>query len=261
MRSRSFLAQVGAAAQTYDSHAFIQQAAARDLLAFCPRKPTSILEIGCGTGYYTTLLRQAFPAADVVAIDISDAMLRFARARPSLADVQFVQADAGEYCRGRYDLVTSNAVFHWIENLPGMLSNISRLLNRRGCLVFSYFGPETYGELRQALSYALGRSIELPASRFLGPGDLEKVLANSYSAIRIETRYDSEKYASLTELLRKIKATGTRGTGAGPPVTWTPGLLRRIEKLYRSRFGSVRATFGVSLCSAILPGEPLPPRQ
>ena len=43
------------------------------------KQPERILEIGCGTGYNLRILRKCFPDAEIIGIDISEAMLKVAR--------------------------------------------------------------------------------------------------------------------------------------------------------------------------------------
>lgn len=52
-----------------------------------PWRRTSVLEIGCGTGRNLKLMAEAYPALRLTRIDISDEMLKFARAK--LARTQF----------------------------------------------------------------------------------------------------------------------------------------------------------------------------
>jgi SAM-dependent methyltransferase len=77
-----------------------------------------VLEAGCGTGYATAQL--AARAADLVAVDLSEGMLREARARlaaaPGAGRVQFVAGDALEALREArgLDLVFSSWVLGYI---------------------------------------------------------------------------------------------------------------------------------------------------
>ena len=46
------------------------------------------------------------------------------------------------------DLVTSNLSMHWVNNLPGLFKEISRVLKKDGVFLGSMFGGETLFELR-----------------------------------------------------------------------------------------------------------------
>ena len=63
-------------ALTYDDHASVQKACAGQLIK--QLEGTScrkILEVGCGTGTYTRLLRKRYPDAEITAVDISEGMV------------------------------------------------------------------------------------------------------------------------------------------------------------------------------------------
>ncbi len=66
-----------------------------------------ILDLCCGTGQSTLALRATYPQATLVGLDAAADMLQAARARPELADVQFVHGDAmdprGAGVEGRFD--------------------------------------------------------------------------------------------------------------------------------------------------------------
>ena len=52
---------------------------------------------------------------------------------------------------GGFDLVASLLSLHWVNDLPGVLAQISRILKPDGLLLAALFGGTTLGELRGAL--------------------------------------------------------------------------------------------------------------
>ena len=65
---------------------------ALDLLARVPLgAPAHVVDLGCGPGTVTSLLRQRFPAADVLGVDASAAMLD--RARAAAPGCRFLAAE------------------------------------------------------------------------------------------------------------------------------------------------------------------------
>ena len=236
-----------AIAEHYDAYALPQRRAAGELLAFTgPCHPAAILEPGCGTGLYTRLLHAAFPDASLLGIDRSAAMLR--RAHLAAPRVAFRVADAETFQEGRYDLITSNATLQWFVDLPGSLARLAGLLAPGGLLTFSFFGPETYRELDQALCAALGDGVWVTSRRFAAADTVAAILAHIFPRHQIIERTYTQTYPSVRELLRAIKYTGTRGAPAGASIPWTPGRLARVDAAYRAITGDIRASFQVFFC-------------
>jgi trans-aconitate 2-methyltransferase len=100
---------------------------ARDLLAQVHlRNPSCIIDLGCGPGNSTAILRNQYPAAKLTGIDSSPDML--ARARSTLSDVEFYKADLVSYTPShKVDLLFSNAVFQWLP-AASRISTMQRLL-------------------------------------------------------------------------------------------------------------------------------------
>lgn len=57
------------------------------------KAPRRILEVGCGTGFLTQMLHEAWPEAELIATDIAPKMLERARNRVGKR-VQFCEMDA-----------------------------------------------------------------------------------------------------------------------------------------------------------------------
>lgn len=78
--------------------------------------PRRILDLGCGTGSTTLLLKQAFPNAEVVGLDLSPHMLVVAadKAQKAGLDIQWIHGDGVHtpFPDGSFDLVTASLLFH-----------------------------------------------------------------------------------------------------------------------------------------------------
>ncbi len=90
------------------------------LLDYLPQDRTfnSVLELGCGTGNLSVLLREAFPNATLQLVDLSSESLEICRSRFS-ADCrhEFHQQDFGTatYDDGSFDLVVSSIAIHHLD--------------------------------------------------------------------------------------------------------------------------------------------------
>lgn len=83
-------------------------------------KPRSILDVGCGGGYFTTKLAQQFPDAQVVGIDIAHEAITHARKNlqnAPLKNVRFEVPPSNQlsYLPNSFDVVTSTLVCHHLQ--------------------------------------------------------------------------------------------------------------------------------------------------
>ena len=78
--------------------------------------PRKIIDLGCGTGSTTIMLKQANPDAEVVGLDLSPQMLVMAeyKARQAQLDIQWLHglAEATNFDDGEFDVVTASLLFH-----------------------------------------------------------------------------------------------------------------------------------------------------
>ena len=79
-------------------------------------QPRRILDLGCGTGSTTLMLKQAFPQAEVIGLDLSPYMLVMAdyKAKQASLDIQWLhgKAEATGLHEASFDLVTASLLFH-----------------------------------------------------------------------------------------------------------------------------------------------------
>lgn len=110
----------------------------------CPDwRPRRILDIGCTIGHNVLPIAQAFPDAEVIAIDTAAPVLRYGHARAKALGVDnviFVQADAEDLSRfpdGYFDWVQTTMFLHELSAaaLPRILAEASRVLAPGGLLL------------------------------------------------------------------------------------------------------------------------------
>lgn len=86
------------------------------LIEALPHAPRRILDLGCGTGSTTVMLKQAFPEAEVIGLDLSPYMLvvaeRKAKAAPMRIEFIHGAAEDTKFEQGSFDLVTASLLFH-----------------------------------------------------------------------------------------------------------------------------------------------------
>ncbi len=104
-------------------------------------KAKKILDMGCAVGHSTLPYLEAFPGAEVHALDVGAPMLRYAHARAeSLGKTVHVSqqnAEHTDYPDGSFDLIVSHILFHETsaKAIPAIIKECHRLLKPGGMMV------------------------------------------------------------------------------------------------------------------------------
>jgi malonyl-CoA O-methyltransferase len=231
-------------ARSYDRYAEMQRRMAHGLVAAVGEslaRAGRILEIGCGTGYLTGLLRQANGEARLAALDLDAALVAAARRRlgPE-AGVAWLVADGEAPLRGEYDLIIANATFQWFTRPGETLAALYRNLAPRGVLAFSTLGPQTFQELAEALNRA-ARGLNLPAlppipAQEFGDREIwsDRLNRAGFPQVRLAREMATPTFPSVKEFLKALQATGATNPRPGP---FSPRLLHALIAAYQTIYG------------------------
>lgn len=107
---------------------------ALDLLAQVPLDaPERVVDLGCGAGNVTAILKQRFADAEVLGVDGSASMLE--KARATAPNCGFAEADISTWQpHTAPDLIYSNAALHWIGGHAILFPRLLALLAPGGVL-------------------------------------------------------------------------------------------------------------------------------
>jgi SAM-dependent methyltransferase len=162
------------------------------------------------------------------------------------------------------DLVVSALAFQFVNDLPGVLAQISRALRPDGLLLAAMVGGDTLTELRQCFA-AAEAELEGGASPRVAPfadlRDVGALLQRAGLALpvtdvdRIVVRYDSA--LALMQDLRRMGATNILIERRRTPTR--RATMLRMAQIYGERFadadGRIRATFDIVWLSGWAPHE------
>lgn len=106
----------------------------------------SVLDVGCGKGTFTQMLKRA----NNIVVGVDSSATAIAKAKASFPDIEFQQLDLNELGSvGRtFDCVVVMAVFAYVEDWRGVLAQIARM--SRWAYVAEFIPPNPIGFVKSA---------------------------------------------------------------------------------------------------------------
>ena len=255
-------------AATFADYDFLRQRVIEDLesrLADTPRTFERGLELGAAGGELSARLLASGKAAAMIATDTAPAFADLAKAR----SLETAEADAEslDFPDASFDLVLAPLTLHWINDLPGALARIRRILKPDGLFLGALFAAGTLTELRDVLTEAeteLTGGLAPRLSPLPGLRDMAALLQRAGFTLPVADRDTvTVRYRDPLRLLTDLKGMGERAafaSGAARPLPRR--VLTRALDLYAQRHsdpdGRVRATFEIVHVSGWSPGPGQP---
>jgi SAM-dependent methyltransferase len=162
------------------------------------------------------------------------------------------------------DLVVSGLAFQFVNDLPGVLTQIRRALRPDGLLLAAMIGGDTLTELRQSFAAAeaeLESGVSPRVAPFADLRDVGALLQRAGFALPV-TDVDRivVRYASAFALMQDLRSMGATNVLVERRRTPTRrATMLRMAQIYGERFadpdGRIRATFDVIWLSGWAPHE------
>lgn len=139
--------QFSNAAKTYDNAAHLEQEVGNRLLERLNNlnfTPSSILDLGCGTGHFIPQLQNKYNQASIIGLDFAKGMLKFATKHGIC-----LEADATKlpFANASVDLIFCNCCIPHLPDPELLFNEVKRVLTTHGLFVFTTYGPDTLSEL------------------------------------------------------------------------------------------------------------------
>jgi len=259
------------AAGRYSEFAFLKQLAAEDIaarLSAINRRFSRVLDLGAHDGTLGRVLK-ADPVVgprigEITATDLSPAFAH-------LSGGMVVDEENLPFEDQSFDLVVSALSLHWVNDLPGALIQIRRVLKPDGLFIGVALGGRTLNELRQSLLAAEEEVRGGAANRvspFMDVIDAAGLLQRTGFAMPVaDNDARTVRYGNPLRLVGDLRGMGETASFVNrdaPPLT--RGILMRAMEIYAQRFadadGKSRATFEFVTMSgwAPAPDQPKPKR-
>lgn len=169
----------------------------KGLLEFVPQNTEqAILDLGCGTGTLTVQLADLCDR--IVGVDSSYSMIH--KAKEQFNGIEFMVCDALALpFEKEFDVVFSNAVFHWISDHDALVKNVSKVLKPWGLLVCEFGAKGNIATIENAFARACA-SLEYgyePKFNFPVAEDFGKLLEDN--GFTIDTICDYDRPTALKD--------------------------------------------------------------
>ena len=130
LQSASCYSDDGSKFQRDSGHQFLQQ--------LSPRRGSTALDLGCGTGYLATQLSECVgPEGKVIAVDPDEERLKIAREKYARDNIEYMNGNDATFPEGPYDLVFANQVIHWVTEKDALFGRVYQSLKSGGRFAFT----------------------------------------------------------------------------------------------------------------------------
>ncbi len=247
----------GAASSSYDSSARLQRRSGSILLEMISHyrdaneQPKTIVDLGCGTGYFSELMQPL--GHHVIGVDLSKSMLRFAKKQRS-EHISWLAGDVHQFplADNSVDIIFSNLVIQWCDPLSLTFAEINRVLKPGGKVVFATLLDGTLTELKESWATV---DDDTHVIDFKTIDEIKSCI--DFNTFDVEQLTQSDivlPYQHVKHLALELKSLGAstvpnkRNKGLGGKTSWKN--MCAAYQDYRDDLGNYPATY--QLCTAAL---------
>jgi malonyl-CoA O-methyltransferase len=200
------------AANSYDKAAVLQREIGDRLesrLDYVKLDPSAVLDLGCGTGYISEKLMRRYTKAQIFATDIALSMLHKTAEKGGWFRKPHIlcsEAECLPFGDDSFDLVMSNLMLQWCDDLPHVFTGVNRILKPDSLFSFASFGPDTLKELRESWQYVDNHPHTNPFADMHDVGDA--LMQAGFQQPVLDMEMITVHYSSLRALMMDLKNIG-----------------------------------------------------
>ena len=215
----------------YSEHAVVQKIIAEKLAEELEGSfYEKILELGAGTGFLTEQLSNRIKFNEYYANDLVEKSEKFVR--KYINDAVFF---CGDFRRikfnQKFDLIASNAVFQWFENMEKVFDYCKNNLKKGGILAFSTFSPNNFKEFKDVSGLGL---------EYKTANEIIKLLEQNFEIIKCEQFEKIISFDNPLKILTHMKNTGVNSLSSK---TWSIIKIKNFCNEYSKKYPNLELTY------------------
>lgn len=218
----------------YNKNATVQDLMASKLIIELSKITTdfeNVLELGSGTGLLTKRIAKNINFKTFNANDLIEKSKLYVQ--KIIPNANFICGNALKIKPAKkMDLIISNAMFQWFENLEKAVSILKFSLKKDSILAFSTFTPENFKEIKEITGLTL---------IYKSKEEIIKALtAQGFEILYCEEFYEEIKFNTPLELLAHMKKTGVNSLSTK---TWTVKEVKEFCDNFNKKFKQTKLTY------------------
>jgi len=218
----------------YDKNASVQDLMASkmiiELLKFADNFEC-VFELGAGTGLLTKRIAKSLRFKNFYANDLVEKSKIYVQ--KYIPGAQFICGNALKVkLSKKADLIISNAMFQWFDNLENAVEIIKQRLEKNGILCFSTFSPDNFKEITEITGLSL---------KYKTKNEIENLLVNlGFEILYCEEFYEELTFNSPLEVLAHMKSTGVNSLSEK---IWTVKNVKNFCEKYLKKYSKPKLTY------------------
>ena len=222
----------------YDENAIVQATTAKRIAEILSEYDyDNILEIGAGSGLLTAEVSKTCKYKEYYAIDLVEKSEIYVK--KYIPHAKFFAGDFRKIKFGKkFDLILSNAVFQWFDDLDKIFEQCKTLLKPNGILLFSTFLPDNFKEIKAITGLSL---------KYKTKEELKTLLKKDFKIFKIENTEYKITFDNPLKILAHMKNTGVNSL---TETKWGIKEVKDFCERYSEKFPDLTLTYSPIIIAA-----------